>query len=204
MKHLFLRGPLGAGKSSLIRQEVLPYLPQTGGFYVQRLLFGDRYRAFSLNPVSIPEEYSLNKRMEPNEEAERVFLYCGDEGQWHFKSEVFEVFGVQYLTRSGMAGKKLILLDEVGGVDLQCPTFLQALVDTLDGDIPCLGVLKADINSRKLDSHLADKSNNTAIRKPFFERLIDHPDVKLLDFQPGTGEWIKRQVHGFVEEAVAE
>jgi len=204
MKHLFLRGPHGVGKSSLIREAVLSYLPQIGGFYVQRLFLGDRYWAFGLNPVSRSEEYFLNKRMEPNEEAEGVFLYCGGDGRWHFKSEVFEIFGVQYLTNSGLVGKKMILLDEVGGVDLQCPTFLQALLDTLYGDIPCLGVLKADINRRKLDSHLADKSTNTAIRKMFFEKLIDHPDVKILDFRPEVREWVKEQVHSFVEEAMAE
>ena len=204
MKHLFLRGPIGSGKSSLIREAIMPYLPRVGGFYVQRLFLDDRCRAFSLNPVTIPKEYSLNKKVQRIEEAEKVFLYCGDNEQWRFKLDVFEIFGVLYLSRSSGQGKKLILLDEVGGIDLQCHPFLQALLDTLDGEIPCLGVLKADINSRKLDNHLADKSNNSTTIKPFLQKLIDHPEVKLLNFQPETSELIKRQVHGFVKEAVAE
>ncbi len=204
MKHLFLQGPIGSGKSTLIREAIMPYLPRVGGFYVQRLLLDDSCRAFSLNPVTIPKEYSLNQKVQRLEETEKVFLYCGDNEQWQFKLDVFEVFGALYLSRSIGQGKKLILLDEVGGIELQCAPFLQALLDTLDGDIPCLGVLKADINSRTLDNHLADQSNNTTTRKPLLQKLIDHPQVKLLDFQPETSELIKRQVHGFVKEAMAE
>lgn len=50
--------------------------------------------------------------------------------------EVFETLGA-----SALKGEVLVL-DEIGGVELLCPGFRRALEETLDWDVPILGVLK--------------------------------------------------------------
>lgn len=203
MKHLFLRGPLGSGKSTLIRETVIPYLSKVGGFFVQRLFAGDRCRAFCLNPVGLAEKFLLSKCVQRVENEERVFLYCGDDGRWRAKLDVFAVYGLLYLRQGITEGKKLILLDELGGVELHCPAFVQALQETLDSDIRCLGVIKTDLNSRKLDRHLQDKQMNILTRKPLLENLLTHPEVKILDYLSPKDRQARMQVRCFVEEAVA-
>ena len=54
--------------------------------------------------------------------------------------EVFETVGVDCLQAA--LGSKLVLLDEIGGVDLLCPTFRNALSALIQSDTPCIGIIK--------------------------------------------------------------
>ena len=137
MKHMFLQGPICSGKSTLLRDALIDYLPSVGGFFVQRLFVGDRYRAFSLNTFTTPDRYILNKNVPQIDHEKGVFLYCRDDGQWEYKLDVFEIYGALCLEQGIAEGKKIMLLDEVGGIDLYCSNFVQTLQKTLDDDICC-------------------------------------------------------------------
>ena len=55
---------------------------------------------------------------------------------------------IRYLRMS--KGKKLILLDEIGGVEMLIPEFREELYEVLNGEIPCLGVLKLEVSNRHM------------------------------------------------------
>ena len=58
--------------------------------------------------------------------------------------EVFSGLGIQLLQGS------TLVLDEIGGVELLCPEFMDALEQVLQRDIPVIGVLKGEGPAGKL------------------------------------------------------
>lgn len=146
--NLFFEGPVRTGKSTILRHALLPYLPDLGGFVVQRLLDPDgvpiAYRLMGMEEIrragcdsetrflSVDAPYP-----QPEDEAlSNIFLWSSPR---RFDATVFETFGVECLQSST---NKVILLDEIGGVDLLCPGFLDALRTVLRSATPCIGILK--------------------------------------------------------------
>lgn len=79
---------------------------------------------------------------------DNVFKYFADDGRVHKDQSVFDRAGVNLLTSSN--GRSLILLDEIGGSELLCEPFCQALDEVLASGIPCLGVLKLAESARHM------------------------------------------------------
>lgn len=142
-RRLFLTGPIGCGKSTAIANALGEKITCCGGFLTRR--HRDEVLSFTL-------ESTDSKKCE-------IFLDFPD-GQPRFHPEVFPQLGVELL-----AGKVLVL-DEIGGVELLCSEFLTALNGVLDSDIPIIGVLKGEGPSgalvRKLG--LSDEYNLAAAR----------------------------------------
>jgi len=135
---LFLQGERGIGKSSLLRRVLLPYVGSLRGFVVQRLMEDGRqtgFRAVTLEngfpPLEAPYLPDLPS----------VFIL-------HGKSYIPSL--EETLVRVGSAAKnprcKLLLLDEIGGIELASPRFMDALHRILESGKPCIGVLKSKGN----------------------------------------------------------
>jgi nucleoside-triphosphatase len=201
-KNLFLEGNAGVGKSRLIQEILLPYLPRVGGFFVQRIFIGDRYVAFKLNPVEEAKEYQLNKYVTSLHEVDNLFLYSDNQGKWYRNPEVFENSGIAYLKKSMVEKKDLILLDELGGIELNCTAFMKVVLEVLDGDIPVLGVLKSRRNAEKLEVKLADKNESVESRVSFFNCIKSHRQLELLNVTEKNYKEINTRVKAFVEESL--
>lgn len=138
IRHLFLEGAIQSGKSTLLRKMLQPYMGSVGGFASQRLLddsgrtIGYRIGQASATPLtaSFSKDYS------------GIFRTTDKDGLVLKYPEVFDEEGVKYLTEN--QGKKLILLDEIGGAEMLNPLFRNALNNVLSGSIPCLGVIKLE------------------------------------------------------------
>lgn len=200
MKHLFIRGPAGAGKSLLIREVLHPHLKSAGGFYVQRIFTGGRYAAFRLNPLAKEKEYVLNICEEAVLDKERVFLDCHEKGIWKFHAEVFETYGVSYLKKSVSEGKRLILLDEIGGMELNCPLFMQTLQEIFKGFASCLGVIKSGKNRDSLIRHVQaiDKDMEAKFQKI---DLVLHglgEELEIMDMTPQNYDLVKERLTTFI------
>jgi len=70
----------------------------------------------------------------------RLAGYGADGGGLRCDPMVFEHTGVSLLT--GSAGADLLLMDELGFLEGQAPSFRQAVLAALAGDTPVLGVLR--------------------------------------------------------------
>lgn len=117
-RHLFLTGPIGCGKSTAIATALGDKISQCGGFLTRR--YRDPNLYFTLES--------------PDCKAKEIFLDFASG-----KPEVtLSVFSETYLQGN------VLVLDEIGGIELLNPEFASALEAVLTGDIPILGVIKGE------------------------------------------------------------
>lgn len=145
---LFLKGDSGEGKTTLLFQCLEPWHKTMGGFYTQRLVDGvGRTMAFRM--VSAHEEWASQAQYKKG--LSNIFLERTEMGVQK-DLEVFESTGVELLKSS--ANKKLCLMDEIGGVELFAPGFMNALRSFMKGPVPCIGVIKSRKNLRAMATRL--------------------------------------------------
>lgn len=200
MKHLFLEGPVRTGKSTLIRECIASYRDEIGGFCCVRLLddAGDivGYRLAPADHVPVDEKYSAG--------AENVFIEFGDDAHCpedaegrcgsgtHMVTKHLEVFddaGASYLADT--EGKRLMLLDEIGGFELKSASFRDALYDLLGSGIPCIGVLKG---ARTPSAPEENAKLKTDLKTRF--------DAEILQYCPEDKTAIKRKIDDFLESTL--
>jgi nucleoside-triphosphatase THEP1 len=117
-RHLFLTGPIGCGKSTAIANALGEKLVLCGGFLTRR------YREPHLH-------FTLES---PDGMRKDTFLDFASG-----KPEVdLTVFSPNHLRG------RILVLDEIGGIELLNPQFASALETVLSSDIPILGVIKGD------------------------------------------------------------
>lgn len=198
-KHLFLEGGIRSGKSSLIRSLVMPYLKKTGGFFVQRIYIGETYKAFSIKPVINKETYVLEKHVQSLENMDNIFLYCDKKGKWVKKEDEFIKAALTYLNDAERNNKRLILMDEIGGSELNFPYFVNRVTELLDGQISCLGVLKSSKNTAKYLKKVKDE-DLILTRKFVLDRIRNHSDVDILTFDRHNFEETEKRLKSFIGE----
>lgn len=120
-RRLFLTGPIGCGKSTAIQTALGDRVFRCGGFLTRR--YRDPHLHFTLET--------------PDGTYKETFLDFSA-GKPELKLQVFSKAGV-----SSLRGKVLIL-DEIGGIELLCPEFTAALDAVLKSDVPILGVWKGE------------------------------------------------------------
>lgn len=150
-RRLFLTGPIGCGKSTAIDRGLGDRRDLLKGFVTLRE-----------GQTPKPERFWL-ETLPKGERA--VFLdLTGEKPQIDLR--VFSGLGVQSLQKGPL------LLDEIGGIELLCPEFLEALEDALSGDTPILGVVKAPESSLALARCLGlGEEYETAAKK--LRRLLE-------------------------------
>lgn len=193
MRHLFLEGPVQEGKSTLIRRLIQPFLDQTGGFSSQRLLdVSCETLGFRIAPAA--EALELTKEYQTD--LTGVFL-AFQNGKAVKAPEVFLETALQSLNNSG--GKKLILLDEIGGMELGVPEFREALYRVLSGPVPCIGVLKLEEKNRHMcEQAVIDKSCLTwhqVLRRDLTEQF----DAELIPFARNVETEAEHRITSFLE-----
>ncbi|MBQ6495805.1 MAG: hypothetical protein IJI74_01410 [Firmicutes bacterium] len=109
------------------------------------------------------------------------------------ETDVFATLGVQYLKDT--TGRKLMLLDEIGGHEMTCQPFMNALLELLAGDIPCLGVLKLPSSTRRMDASLVER--NAQLR----QAILNDFDGEILYYERGD-ESVRKQVEAFVGKVI--
>jgi len=197
-KHLFLEGPIQEGKSTLIRSLIRGRIPQIGGFSSQRLL-DDKGKTVGFRIAPPEEALALTARYSP--ELTDVFLYFGGE-KTVVKPEIFADTAVKYLRQR--KGKKLILLDEIGGVELLDPNFRRELYDTLKSDIPCLGVLKLEASNRNMCEGAKLSSSCTSFQIQLRSDLTNNLDADIIPFERKSTDLAANKVKRFVDAVFAE
>ncbi len=164
MKHLFLEGPRGCGKSTLILRELRDILPLAGGFATVRLLNEEKnicgYRQIPPAKISWSAENFLpmmNVMTAPEETG--FYPWKTDE---HNRKENRSVFEITLPLLSPEVQPAFFLLDEIGGVELVLPEWMDSLKHLISGDVPCIGVLKSWENSRRMRTFGENAQKNDA------------------------------------------
>ena len=147
MNNFFIEGPVRIGKSTILRRCLEDYKRILGGFSSQRILEKDtgHVLGYSLMPAS---DFCIEIHMDKSElhAKENLFLaQHGAAGGFVFSPEVFAGAGMRFLDNYQYCD--LMLLDEIGGVELQVPSFKEKLYEVLAAPVPCIGVLKGSPNA---------------------------------------------------------
>lgn len=192
-KHFFLEGPIQEGKSTLIRRLIKEHLTNMGGFSSQRL-FNDFGQTVGFRIVPAVEAMELTIKYSPW--LSDVFLYF-DGGKTEKKTEVFAETAIRYL-KDGK-GKKLILLDEIGGIELLIPEFREALYGILEEGVPCLGVLKLEQSNRNMCSNANINDECTRYQIELRDALINRYEADVIHFERSHAGKAEKAMKTFLE-----
>lgn len=176
-------GPIGCGKSSLIRSCLGEDAAKAGGFVTLRRVEGDRLLGFDLAPA----------RALVAENAPRQ-CFLDFTGEIRKDNGVFENFGTQLLAQAGEY--PFAVADEFGGMELENAAFRRALYAFLSGDTPCVGVLKTPQASAALTRRTGLGGNYPALYAELKACLEADPQTELL---PVTG-WADRHAQAVLEK----
>lgn len=191
-RHLFLEAESGAGKSTLIRKLIAPYIDLVSGFTSQRLQNENGETvAFRIVPAS-----DLRLAVPYEDTPESIFRIITEEVRGLNKPEIFESEGMKYLADND--GKQLILLDEIGGIELRNDAFREKLHEVLAGDIPCIGVIKQNRHAANM-SCLSGKTPVTVqLNFELREKMLNEYGCKILDFKRNDAA-VEAEVRTFIE-----
>jgi len=132
MRKILLTGEVGVGKSTVV-DRVLHLLDfPFGGFRTERLSAGGRLIGFRIVDIGTYSAGPIAK--------------IAGEGRLIPHPQAFEDIGVQAIDRA-LASKDLIVMDELGFLELEAPRFQEMVLAALKGPKPVLGVLKRGHNS---------------------------------------------------------
>ena len=133
-KHILLCGPIGVGKSTLIRRLLTEAQMDPGGFFTKKeTASGEERSPVYLYPAGVPVESRTRG-------IENLVGVCDDCGCREMHPEVFDSLGVACLQSS--VGRDVVVMDELGFMESTAPEFCRAVLKALDGDTPVLAAVK--------------------------------------------------------------
>lgn len=163
-RRLFLTGPIGCGKSTLIAKALGGTVRHAGGFLTLRVIEGGRLAGFDLAA--------------PSGQPRERFLSFGAGGALRDERPITRT--APALLREA-AERKFALLDEIGGFELMYPDFYEALTRFFFSGVPCAGVLKALPGAEELRRRVQLPSEYLDAARELHELLALDPDTLLLE-----------------------
>ncbi|WP_312443639.1 nucleoside-triphosphatase [Lacrimispora sp.] len=193
-KFLFLKGDSGEGKTTLLFECLKPWHRMVGGFYSQRLLNEDGL-TMGFRMVPAAEEWipaAAYKKGMTN-----VFIQRNENG-FQKNLQFFKTDGIEILRSS--AHNKLLLLDEIGGIELFVPDFMKEVLCCIDSQVPCIGVLKSQKNLEAMRTRVPTEPDPDKLLRDLEEKLVKRSDGRILTFDREKKEHIRAEIMEFLRE----
>lgn len=192
-RHLFLEGPIQMGKSTLLRELLSPYKDMIGGFASQRMLNDDgRTIGYRIGPA---DSTTLTIPFTEGRDLPGVFRIIHEDGNSEKFPEIFDTYGIELLDAA--KGKKLILLDEIGGAELLNTGFREALYDVLAGETPCIGVIKLNSKASFMSKTAGYSSTVAEYNARLREKILNEYGGRILPFERGDNK-LKKEAEEFL------
>ena len=153
-KKVLLTGRPGCGKTTLIKSVVRRLPRGAGGFYTEEIRVGSTRVGFNIVTLDGDEVVFAHVDFEKRE---RV-------GKYGLNLPALEAVGVKAVLDAVQA-RKLVVIDEIGPMEIRSRTFRESVNVALDGCVPVL----ATIFARPI---------------PFADRIKSRPDVVLMEIRP--------------------
>lgn len=191
MTHFFLEGDRFGGKSTLLQKCIRDAGLTVSGFYVKRNISEGTVKGFELRSAcELQGDRSLV-------EMDQWFIKEID-GKRSRNLAVFENYGCTLLRAAQTAACDLLLLDEIGGIELLVPIFTQELLQTLKRPIKIVGVFKSEKNYRYQKAHMAGGLTIEKQRALLRARLEE--DGQILELTKDNYSMIEEQLQDFLKQ----
>jgi len=148
---VLLTGRPGCGKTTLIKRVVNDLARRAGGFYTEEIREGRTRAGFKIVTLDGEEAVFAHVDLKTPEHV----------GKYALDLSALERIGVGAL-RQAVRARRLVVIDEIGPMEIRSPIFRDAVNEAFDSEVPVL----ATIFARPL---------------PFTEAIKSRPDVTLIE-----------------------
>ena len=131
-KNFFISGNPGIGKTTLIKESVLPFKNLIGGFVTEEIIEDGKRMGFLLKSLAGPSGILASKKM-----AGPVRLK-----KYGLDLSVLDTIAVPSL-KDCLAKKKIAVIDEIGAMEIMSDGLREAVMQCLGSSIPVLATLRA-------------------------------------------------------------
>jgi nucleoside-triphosphatase len=152
-KRVLLTGQPGCGKTTLIKRVVNELARPAGGFYTEEIRQGGERVGFKI--ITLSGEESVFARVD--------FKTPQRLGKYGLDLAALETIGVEAL-RTALRARQLVVIDEIGPMELRSASFRGVVNEALDADERIL-------------------ASNTARSFPFTDAIKDRRDVTVIKVQ---------------------
>lgn len=192
MEKLFLEGDRFVGKSTLLKKHLKRLSLSVEGFYVERRIDKtNRVIGFELRDA---QEIKSGYVAPPNDA--HCFIW-NNHGKRMRRLEVFEQFGIELLDKAMKSSADIILLDEIGGIELLSDSFSQQLFSLLRQSRRIIGVYKSKTNYQCQKQNVLGKITIDQQRKEL-EKIILQNDCEIVKLTQGNMYEIDKLLCGYL------
>lgn len=185
-KNILISGLPKSGKTTLIKKLINKLKISKGGFYTEEIREGGVRKGFSLNTLDGREGVLSHIDIKSRKRVGRYKVNLKD----------LEDIGVKAV-REAIIHKDLIVVDEIGKMELYSAAFKEVIIEALDSKKKFLGTIMLKSNKfTPLDSKyhktcglLRDKHLTG-----FTDRIKKRKDIVLLELRPENREFIEKKV----------
>jgi len=131
-KNLFIAGTPGVGKTTLLREVTLGKRERIGGFYTEHMLSGRIRKGFLMRTFDGQDRVLASKGLKSPHQL----------GKYGVDINALENVGIPAL-KLALQTKDLIVIDEVGAMEMMSERFRQTLLECLTSTKPVLATIRA-------------------------------------------------------------
>lgn len=194
MRHFFLTGASGIGKSTLLMEVLKEFDFPISGFFSQRQLLPDLSTGgFRL----LPWHKNLPLTASYQAETSDLFIKKTNNG-WKKDLSIFQTTAIKLMNQN----TPLKCLDEIGGAELLVPEFLNALYTLLQSDISCVGVIKSPENLTSMMTRVAMENHEAVKLQKLHQDMTLQFNCFITELTQDNQEKVKHNLKFFLETEV--